>query len=130
MIAFDTNVLVRVMVGDHPKQTKKAEQAFITHAKGDGVFVSLIVLCELAWVLAQGYAWPRATIHERLLRLVRTRGVLLEDVELVDRALAAYDQGRADLADYLLAAVARKAGAGELVTFDRRLAREPGVRLL
>jgi hypothetical protein len=32
--------------------------------------------------------------------------------------------------DYLLAAVGRKAGATELVTFDRRRAREPDVRLL
>ena len=75
MIAFDTNVLVRVLVGDDPAQTKKAERAFAEHAKGDGVFVSLVVLAEIGWVLSVAYQWDRATIHDRLSRLVRTRAV-------------------------------------------------------
>jgi predicted nucleic-acid-binding protein len=65
-----------------------------------------------------------------LWRLVHTRGVFVEAIELVDAALAKYGAAGADLADYLIVAVGGKAGARELVTFDRRLARERGVRIL
>jgi len=127
--AFDTNVLVRILAGDDPVQTKKAEKAFVTHAGDDGVFVSLVVLAEIGWVLATAYEWDRATIHGRVLQLVRTRGVEVEDAELVEEALVAYAGGRADLADYLILGRARTTG-GKLLTFDRKLAREDGVTLL
>lgn len=129
MIAFDTNVLVRVLVGDDPVQTKKAERAFVAHANGDGAFVSLVVLAEVGWVLAAAYEWDRSTIHARMTRLVRTRGIEIEDVELVERALQDYAAGKADLADYLVLGKARAVGA-ELLTFDRKLAREDGATLL
>ena len=129
MVAFDTNVLVRVLVGDDPAQTRKAERAFVKHAAGEGVFISLVVLAEVAWVLKAAYQWDRATIHERLSRLVRTRGVGVEDLELVEAALAAYLVGQAEVADYLIVGKAHDVGA-ELLTFDRRLAREDGVTLL
>ncbi len=129
MEAFDTNVLVRLLVGDDPAQTRKAEKAFVQHAHSDGVFVSLIVLAEIAWVLSAAYQWKRATIHERLGRLASTRGVHVEELELVEAALFAYQHGKADLADYLILHKARSVSA-HLLTFDKLLAREPGVQLL
>lgn len=129
MVAFDTNVLIRVLAGDDPVQTRKAEQALLAHTGGDGVFVSLVVLAEIGWVLATAYEWDRATIHARVSQLARTRGVELEDAELVEEALAVYAKGKADLADYLVLGRARTVG-GPLLTFDRKLAREPGASLL
>lgn len=129
MIAFDTNVFVRILVGDDPAQTKKAERAFVEHANGDGVVLSLIVLCEIAWVLSAAYSWDRVTIHERLQRLVRTRGVVVEELETVEAALEGYGAGKADLADYIIAGHVRGLGH-ELLTFDRKLAREELATLL
>ncbi len=129
MVAFDTNVFVRVLVGDDPVQTKKAERAFVRHANGDGVVLSVMVLCEIAWVLAAAYGWDRATLRARLQRLVRTRGVIVEELENVEAALDAFATGKADLADYLIAGHARAAGQ-ELFTFDKRLAREKLATLL
>jgi len=127
--AFDTNVIVRALVGDDPAQTKRAERAFLAHANDEGVFVSLVVLAEVGWVLAAAYEWDRATIHARLTRLVRTRGVEIELLELVEQALDDYAAGKADLADYLILGKARSIGQ-KLVTFDRKLARENDVTLL
>ena len=129
VVAFDTNVLVRILVGDDPSQTKRAERAFLEHAKGQGIFVSIIVLAEVAWVLSAAYEWDRATIHDRLSRLVRTRGVILEEIELVEGALAQYAVGPADFADYLVLGKAQSVGAC-LLTFDKRLGRAEGARLL
>lgn len=129
MVAFDTNVIVRLLVGDDPAQTKKAEKAFLEHTADAGVFVSLVVIAEVAWVLDAAYEWDRTTIHARLQRLVRTRNVRVEELELVEAALDEYAQGKAQLADYLILGVARAEASG-LLTFDRKLARSPGVTLL
>jgi predicted nucleic-acid-binding protein len=129
VVAFDTNVVIRVLTGDDPAQTKKAERAFVEHARGGGVFVSVLVLAEVAWVLRVAYEWDRATIHDRLSRLMRTRGVVVEDLELVESALESYRLDKAELPDYLILGKAQAAGA-ELLTFDRRLARAPGASLL
>ncbi len=130
MVAFDTNIIVRVLVGDDPNQTKKAEKAFVAHAKGDGVFLSLVVVAEVGWVLTSAYQWDRATVHERVTRLVRTRGVVVEELELVEHALDEYRAGKANLADYLILGKARSSATGNLLTFDKKLARESGAALL
>ena len=130
MAAFDTNVIVRVLVGDDPAQTRKAERAFVSHAAGEGVFISLVVLAEVSWVLSAAYDWDRATIHAQISRLSRTQGVVLEELELVQAALDDYGGGNAELADYLILGKARSAPGGALITFDRTLARSRDVSLL
>lgn len=130
MAAFDTNVIVRVLVGDDPAQTKKAERAFSSHAAGEGVFVSLVVLAEVAWVLASAYEWDRPTIHARVSQLVRTKGVVVEELELVQAALDEYRDGKAGLAEFLILGKARTGVGRRLVTFDRKLEREDDVTLL
>ena len=53
-----------------------------------------------------------------------------ERIELVQQALDEYLMGKAGLSDYLILGKARSAPGGELLTFDRKLAREDGVTLL
>ena len=129
VVAFDTNVVVRLLVGDDPVQTRKAEKALVEHVNGQGVFISLIVLAEVGWVLSSAYEWDRATIQARVQRLVRTRNVYVEELELVEAALDEYAAGKAQLADYLILGVAR-ASSDALLTFDKKLARSPDVQLL
>lgn len=130
MQAFDTNVLVRVLIGDDPRQTPVAEEAFLRHARGEGVFVSQVVLAELGWVLRSGYGLSRAQVHERLARLVRTRGVFVEAVQVTLDALERYRNGSADLADLLILGRAAQEQATPLLTFDCKLAHEDGAELL
>jgi len=129
VVRVDTNVVVRLLVGDDPAQTRKAERAFLAHARNDGVYVSLVVLAEVGWVLSSAYEWDRATLHARISQLIRTRGIVVEELELVQRALDDFHQGKADFSDYLILGKARESG-GPLLTFDRKLSRETDARLL
>jgi len=36
VVAFDTDVVVRLLLRDDAAQAKKAEQVFLRHARGDG----------------------------------------------------------------------------------------------
>jgi predicted nucleic-acid-binding protein len=127
VVAFDTHVLVRVLLGDDPEQTPRAERAFQEHCDGAGVYVSVLVLAEIAWVLSTGYDLDRPTAHERLSSLVRTRGVFVEQVEMVLEALGAFGAGGAELAEQFILRGARLAGAAPLLSFDRKLLTETGV---
>ncbi|MBI4818354.1 MAG: hypothetical protein HY791_18965 [Deltaproteobacteria bacterium] len=76
-------MLVRVLTGDHPKETQSAERAFLRHTKGGGVFVPDLVLAEISWVLTSAYGWSRAVTHRSMDRLIHTRGVSVADHERV-----------------------------------------------
>jgi predicted nucleic-acid-binding protein len=90
---LDTNVVVRVLVGDDPQQTPIAERAFLEAIAAGGVYLPDVVLAEVAWVL-HGYNLDRATRHRLLERLVRTRGVVVDDIDAVIDALEAVPPGR------------------------------------
>jgi predicted nucleic-acid-binding protein len=125
---LDTNVVVRLLIGDDPQQTPIAEQAFLSAIATGGVYLPDVVLAEVAWVL-RGYDLERATRYQLLERLVRTRGVVVDDIDAVIDALEQFSLG-GDLADQLILARASSAAALPVLSFDRRFAASAGVELL
>ena len=128
MKTLDTNVVVRLLIGDDPQQTPIAEQAFLSAIATGGVYLPDVVLAEVAWVL-RGYDLERATRYQLLERLVRTRGVVVDDIDAVIDALEQFSLG-GDLADQLILARASSAAALPVLSFDRRFASSEGVQLL
>ena len=128
MRTLDTNVVVRLLIGDDPRQTPIAERAFLAAIASGGVYLPDVVLAEVAWVL-RGYVLARQTRYELMERLVRSRGVVVDDIDAVIDALEHFRQG-GDLADQLILARAARAGALPVLSFDQRLSRWEGVELL
>ena len=128
MKTLDTNVVVRLLIGDDPQQTPIAEQAFLDAIASGGVYLPDVVLAEVAWVL-RGYDLERTTRYQLLERLVRTRGVVVDDIDAVIDALEQFSLG-GDLADQLILARASSAAALPVLSFDRRFASSEGVQLL
>jgi len=50
--AFDTNVVVRLILGDEPKQTALATECWKEALARGGVYLSRVVLVEIVWVLS------------------------------------------------------------------------------
>ena len=130
MIALDTNVLVRFLVQDDPGQARIANEVFERLTDVDPGFVSREVLVELVWVLERAYGHGRAEIAGALDGLLSATELVIEAADDVGPALERYRTDGFGFADLMIAAAARRAGARELVTFDRKAARLRGVHLL
>ena len=128
MRTLDTNVVVRLLIGDDPQQTPIAEKAFLDAIASGGVYLPDVVLAEVAWVL-RGYDLERTTRYQLLERLVRTRGVVVDHMDAVIDALEQFRLG-GDLADQLILARAAATCALPVLSFDRRFAASEGVELL
>lgn len=130
MIALDTNVLVRFLVQDDTDQARIAGDIFDQLTDAEPGFVSREVLIELVWVLERAYGYGRAQIAGALDGLLSSTELRIEAGDDVGSALDLYRNDGFGFADLMIAAAARRAGAAELVTFDRKAARLLGVRLL
>ena len=131
MVGVDTNVLVRYLAQDDPKQSAVATR-FIEgrlSAENPG-FVSTVTLCEIAWVLAESYAADRKRIRDTVEGLLATKQLVIEQAELVWKALRAWEGVPADFSDALIGQLAIAHGSEKTVTFDRTAARLPGFELL
>jgi predicted nucleic-acid-binding protein len=127
VIALDTNVLVRFLVEDDPKQSAAAASLISrVIAGGETFFVSDIVVCEMVWVMSVSYGIGRKEIAGSLRNLLRARHVTFRAVDQLIRALEAYEAGKGDFADYLIREHARAANCDQVATFDRVLLRESG----
>jgi predicted nucleic-acid-binding protein len=125
MAAADTNVLLRLLLDDDADQARAARTFQRTHAP---LFVSHVVLAELAWVLVSAYAFTRERVRGLVEMLLDTDGITLQEPNVVRAALDAFRASRADFSDCLILAIAQSAAAGPLVTFDKKLGRLRGAR--
>jgi predicted nucleic-acid-binding protein len=122
MIAFDTNLLVRLLIADHPEQVAVVRRLIAS----DTVFISRTVLLETERVLRALYKLTRHELSAFFEALLTANNTVIEDIEAVERALIWYLDG-ADFADALHLAVCNNA---TFHTFDRnfcKTARDAGI---
>ena len=126
MRAVDTNVLVRLITRDDPKQVAAAE-AFAAK----GAWVSHLALAEATWVLAAVYDLEAPEIARAIEILLNHKNLALQESDVVAAALEHFRKKPAlGFSDCLLLEVARKAGHLPVGAFDRDLGKIAGaVRL-
>jgi predicted nucleic-acid-binding protein len=114
-ITADTNVLARAVTGDNAQQSKAAQMAL---RRADVVALGLPALCELVWVLSQGYKIPSAEIAETIRRLMNGANVVVNR-PAAEAGLALLDAG-GDFADGAIAYEGNWLGADTFVSFDKK----------
>src|SRR5688572_26751360 len=115
MRAVDTNLLVRLLARDDPKQVRAAE-AFVA----GGAWVSHVVLVETIWVLDSVFARTPAQLATTVSMLLEHETLVLQDADAITAALGHF-MARPSLgfSDCLILEIAKKAGHVPLGTFDR-----------
>ncbi|MBE3109839.1 MAG: type II toxin-antitoxin system VapC family toxin [Acidobacteria bacterium] len=126
MRAVDTNVLVRLLTRDDPKQVALAD-AFIEQ----GAWVSVLALAEATWVLAAVYERNAAQVALAVEMLLNHQHLTLQEPEAVTATLETFRRRPTlGFSDCLLVELARRAGHLPLGTFDRDLGKLDGATKL
>lgn len=121
MIAFDTNMLVRILINDNFVQTAVVERLFSRNR----IFIAQTVLLETEWVLRVSYKKSRELLLIFFKNLLESEGCEVENSEALAVALEWYRQG-ADFGDALHLAACENSVT--MHTFDRNFcstARDP-----
>ncbi len=127
MVGLDTNVLVRLLTRDDAAQLRRAEALVRTRCRPDDPgWISLVVLCELVWVLEGAYGYAKADIARALEALLRMPSLQVEHEPLVAKAIRAWRGASFDFADAVIAVRNRNEGCVTTHTFDRKAAKQEG----
>src|SRR5580693_3693986 len=116
MVAVDTNVVVRFLTGDDPKQAAAAKSLF---AAGP-IWIAKTVLLETAWVLRSLYGLDDSSIRNAFTRLLGLKNVHTEDKASMAAALALTAHG-IELADAMH--LSSRAPGAIFVSFDQSFVR-------
>ncbi|MFM9860147.1 type II toxin-antitoxin system VapC family toxin [Pseudoxanthobacter sp. M-2] len=130
MIAFDTNILLRIVLSDDERQSPVARALALKASPDEPVLISVVVLVEFVWTLIRQKKVPRDIVVAELETLLLRPDVLIESVDAVEVALGHFRSGKADFSDYLIAELGRTAGATTTYTFDTDARDAPGFTLL
>ena len=130
MIGLDTNVLVRYVVQDDPKQSLQATRLIESLTTDVPGYVSVISVVELVWVLTGCYTSSKNEICEVLETLLRTKEIVVAHADTVWKALRVFKEDKADFADCLIERSANEAGCSHTATFDRDAVKHCGMRLI
>jgi len=130
MIGLDTNVLVRYIMQDDPKNSPKANK-LVESLDGDNPgYITLVSVVELYWVLTTCYELTGQQAAQALEVILRTKQFLVERSDQVMRALRVFGKGTADFADCLIERSAAGAGCAQTMTFDVGASKHAGMTLI
>jgi len=130
VIGLDTNVLVRYIMQDDPKQSLKATKLIESLDSNNPGYITLVSVVELYWVLTSCYGLTGPQVAQALDAILRSKQLLVERADQVLRALRVFAAGKADLADCLIERTAASAGCTQTVTFDVGATKHAGMVLV
>ena len=134
MIGLDTNVLVRYLVQDEPKQAARATRLIEEELSvSEPGFISLVVLVELCWVLKRLYSASTDELLATVEDLLNTPRFQLDRRDVVAATvqfMKVREGAKAGFADALIAQLASAQGCSRIVSFDKAAARSAGMSLL
>lgn len=116
MRAIDTNIVVRFLTADQPREFKAAR---VVIESGE-VFVPVTVCLETEWVLRSAYGFSPDQIVQGLRGLAGLPGVYVEEPAVLAAALEAM-LGGMDFADALH--LAKSEACDAFLTFDRKMSK-------
>lgn len=113
MTGVDTNILVRLLTGDDPAQSARAQAVF----RKPSLFIPETVMLETEWVLRYSYEFEPSAICAAFVKLCGLPNVTLANPHRMLTALQWYADGM-DFADALHLAQSQACTA--FVSFDRK----------
>ena len=119
-VFLDTSVIIRYLTRDHPDMFERAVQII---EGTDELIITEGVLGETAFVLSSVYRMSRQQTIDFMVALVERENIstyAMDKAFVLQGLIMCRPSGRVSVADAMLWAAARTAGASAIYTFDER----------
>jgi predicted nucleic-acid-binding protein len=131
MIGLDTNVILRYLLQDDPKQTRQANQIVDRELSEQNLgFISLVTVIEIVWVLRSLLKQNPSQISSHLENLLTADSLEVQNEQQVFDAIFALKRGTGEFDHALIGALNAWSGCSYTLTFDRKAARMPRFRAI
>jgi predicted nucleic-acid-binding protein len=127
---IDTNIILRFILEDIPEQSPRARLLMrdiaLDHRR---TYLADTVVFETVFTLEKSYGFSRPVIRIALLGLLDLAGIVVSDRTLLEEAFQRWVEERSlSYADSYHLSLAKHLGLAEIISFDRKLGKEPAVR--
>lgn len=117
----DTNIFLRYLLNDIPQQADVVEEILREAARGDlRLWTNSMVIAEIVWTCESYYGLPRGEIRDKVLMILNTPGLNVEDEGLAAKAVILYAEKRIDFIDAYNFCWMKDRKILDAYTFDRR----------
>lgn len=125
----DTNIFLRFFTNDVPEQAEAVEHLLNQATEGQVVLqTSALVIAEIVWTLESYYELSREEIKSKILAILNTPGLLVENSDIISQAIPLYVDKNIDFIDAYNSYWMRAHGLSRVYTFDiRHFARAAGI---
>jgi predicted nucleic-acid-binding protein len=126
MVGLDTNVILRYLLQDDPKQTRLANRIVdqVLSEQNPGL-ISLVTILEIVRVLRSPLKQTPTEIARHLEHLLAADSFEVQNDQQVFEAAFALKRGTGEFEDALIGALNAWAGCPYTLTFDKRALRLP-----
>jgi predicted nucleic-acid-binding protein len=116
---IDTNIFLRFLTNDIPTQAQAVEDVFIRANKGEiELYTSILSLAEIVWTLESYYELPREEIRDKVIAILNTPGLQVEEADSLAQAVTLYADLNIDFIDAYNAVWMKDQGLAKVITFD------------
>ena len=131
-VAFlDTNILLRHLLQDHADHSPRATACLARIENGEvRVRVAETVIFETVFTLQRQYGHPKSAIRDALVPLIELPGIIFPGKRGFREVFDMYVELNISFVDAYHAALMRRLGLTDIITFDRQFDRVPGVSRL
>lgn len=119
-VFIDTNLFLRYLTNDQPKMADEVERLLRRAAAGRVTLVThVLVIAEIVWTLSSFYKLTREDIRDKVIAIVNTQGVEVENAGLVLQAAISFAEKNVDFIDAYTAAWCAANLVPTVCTFDQ-----------
>ncbi len=126
----DTNVFLRFLTEDVPKQAQEVERLLQHAAAGEiALSTSALVMAEIIWTLESYYELSREEVEDKVLAILNTPGLKVENANMIALAVSLYVDKNIDFVDAYNALWVGENDLDQVLTFDtKHFSRVEGIR--
>lgn len=118
----DTNLFIRFFTGEPDKQAQKSRKFLDQVSRGKyELFICDLIIAEIIYVLESIYHLDRNAVVEKILAIVETDNTIIENRQVILKALDLYEEKNIDFIDAYLASHSVKNNCDTIFTFNRDL---------